>query len=295
MEAYVTPLFNDSTCPPRESPPASRSCDKLLLTIIYPCRTRPWQRKWYEHTMFRGHTLVCFEAATETTVRDAQVVVSAFMRRSGYMHGAARGKNALEVDVILLQRLRLPRTVLAGKVLVHVDDEYGATRTQLAGTGTPDDVNYCRLYAGFGRVFRPYWSKGWAALAAGPRGELRGCTTPCGLPPPRVEWTPLGWSSNWERGEGQGQQQGAEAGEGDTAAAAAGAVAAVPVPAAVPPSSARSIRVAFYGNAKHQMDRGAMLRRFEAGARTGRGACTPRSRRTPRSARATGPTTAPRC
>ena len=257
---YITQLFNDSTCP--TEPPPTRSCEQL--TIIYPCKTRPWQRKWYEETMFRGHTLVCFEAATAATVRDAQVVASAFLRRSGYMHGGLRSRNAFEVDAILLQRLRLPRTALAGKVLVHLDDEYGATRTQLAGTGTPDDVNYCRLYAGFTRVFRPYWSRGWAALAAGPHGEMRGCTVPCALPPPRVEWTPLGWSSNWERGEAaQGHNEAAVAGVGSTSTVGAAV-------AAVPPTHARSIPVAFYGNAKHQMDRGAMFRRFEAGAKTGK-------------------------
>ena len=94
----------------------------------------------------------------------------------------------LEVHKLLLPRLRLSRAALVGKVLVHVDDEYCAT-PRFDDSGMLDAQNYCRLYAGFSRVFRPYWSQGWTRLAGGARGEMRGCQMPCGLPPPRVELT----------------------------------------------------------------------------------------------------------
>ena len=79
----------------------------------------------------------------------------------------------------------------------------------------------------------------WPHLSA--QGAMVGCEpSPCGLPPPRVEWTALGWSSNWERPSAFGP-------------------APPPPPPPPPPSSGRGVPVAFYGNAKFQMNRGALL------------------------------------
>jgi len=48
------------------------------LTILYPCKRNPWQKLWWEKTIFEGHRLVCYETATALDVQDAEVVASAF-------------------------------------------------------------------------------------------------------------------------------------------------------------------------------------------------------------------------
>ena len=132
----------------------------------------------------------------------------------------------------LLGRLGLSNKEFVGKVLVHLDDEYGARnpRTEV------DWRNYCAMYVGWRHVFRNYWSEAWAARVA--RNHAMNCTALCGAtsqPGPRVEWTPLGWSANWQPGHRARR------------------------------SSKRAALIGFYGNEKYQLkpNRGALMARFE--------------------------------
>ena len=179
--------------------------------------------------MFSGHRLVCNEVATADDVHRAQVVVAAFSN--------AREKRwGWEFQKSLLQRLALGSAALAGKVLVHIDDEYGARTKPHA---TDDWSVYCSLYAGWKHVFRNYWSEGWATMVPIHSGRMN-CSALC----PnsyrmltRVEWMPLGWSANWKP-------------LGDRA---------------VSVSSRRSHFIGFYGNEKYQLrpNRAALMTRFE--------------------------------
>jgi hypothetical protein len=142
---------------------------------------------------------------------------------------------------------------LVGKVLVHLDDEYGARNPRAEA----DWHAYCALYAGWRHVFRNYWSEAWAARVA--RNHAMNCSLLCGdsggrevearapatggdsirargpSASPRVEWTPLGWSANWRPG------------------------------VRARPASERAAFVGFYGNEKYQLkpNRGPLMARFE--------------------------------
>jgi len=131
-----------------------------------------------------------------------------------------------------------------GKVLVHIDDEYGARRKQ---TET-DWAVYCSMYAGWKHVFRNYWSEAWTRMVPQPSGAASpwtpgrmNCTSLCPVNSQgmatRVEWMPLGWSANW-RPHGNRDLR---------------------------PSASRSHFIGFYGNEKYQLkpNRGALIARFE--------------------------------
>ena len=184
--------------------------------------------------MLPTYTHICYNNVTSTRlVASASIIMSAIAgKKSGY--SVATANNRLEIDY-LLDKLGLTRAVLVGKVLVHIDDEHGGSRP-----GPKDDENFCRLYSGFSRVFRPYWSQNWDRLAGGPGGRLINCTVPCGLAPPAVEWTPLGWSKNWMT------------------------TAETSPP---PPSSARGTEIAFYGNGKSRTNRISLITHFEQATR----------------------------
>ena len=156
------------------------------LTVLYECRTRLYERKWYSDTMFAGHEIVCFSKATVDDVQRAAVVVDTFVNHRDRAAG-------LSVSSLVLNRLNLPASVLYGKVLVHINDEYG-------GRPLNDKLNavYCELYAPFRWVFRTYWSSSWTQRVDG-QGHWHNCTSQvCSGAPTRVEWVPLGWSSNWQ-------------------------------------------------------------------------------------------------
>ena len=210
--------------------------------------------------MFSGHRIVCHETATEDDVHRAHVVVAAFQNAKNMDDG-------WDFQRAVLDRLKLGASVLLGKVLVHVDDEYGArTRRSLAQWRS-----YCAMYVGWRHVFRNYWSDGWSAMVG--RNHAMNCTallpscatagvgmaativTGRGSRPrhyaysgvgstgswtsPRVEWTPLGWSSNWQ-----------------------------PAVRPLRPASERGVTVGFYGNEKFKLrpNRAALMGRFERDA-----------------------------
>ena len=112
------------------------------VIVLYPCATRPMELRWYAGVIFAAHDLVCFADATAETVQRAAVVVDTFLNHRNRPAG-------LSAPVALLKRLHLESDALHGKVLVHINDEYG---------GRPLDAQlaslYCALYAPFGRVFR---------------------------------------------------------------------------------------------------------------------------------------------
>ena len=205
--------------------------------MLYPCLRSPWTRKWWEETLFAGHRIVCNEVATVDDVRDAQVLVAAFKNPRNKREG-------WEFKRSILQRLHLSDGHLSGKVLVHIDDEYGARRKQ-----TDSDWSvYCSLYSGWKHVFRNYWSEAWARMVPPSSGASSwapgrlNCTEHCpssslGVPP-RVEWMPLGWSANWRP---RGNQEPPR------------------------PTASRSHFIGFYGNEKYQLkpNRGALIARFE--------------------------------
>ena len=202
--------------------------------------------------MLAGHRVVCHEAATMDDVRRAHIVVAA-------LKNPKRVADGWEFQKSVVERLGISERELIGKVLVHLDDEYGA-RTPRSGL---EWHSYCSLYIGWRHVFRNYWSEGWSAMVG--RNHVMNCSsllsTPTGcaerasssgsdaigtaatttrpglalVPGPRVEWTPLGWSANWRPGQ------------------------------APRPPSQRSIQVGFYGNEKYQLrpNRGALIARFE--------------------------------
>ncbi len=188
--------------------------------------------------MFAGHRLVCYEDATATDVRRAQVLFGRF-------RSASRPSDGWDFDVQLLPRLGLDASALRGKVLVHLDDEYGARRPKRVSEVEPTWRTYCAMYAGWRHVFRNYWSAGWAERVG--RNHAMNCS--CGSDgggcaghgsrPPRVEWVPLGWSANWQ-----------------------------PRLPSAPPlrrSSERATVVGFYGNEKYQLrpNRASLIARFE--------------------------------
>ena len=207
--------------------------------------------------MFAGHHVVCYEAATVDDVRRAHVVVAAFKNPK-------RVGDGWEFQKSMVERLGMSSRELMGKVLVHLDDEYGA-RTPRSDS---EWHHYCALYVGWKHVFRNYWSEGWSAMVG--RNHVMNCSSLLAGPTtcantadnvassdlalgdrasrgivttnrvgsafgPRVEWTPLGWSANWQPWRG------------------------------LRPSSQRSVHVGFYGNEKYQLrpNRGALMARFE--------------------------------
>jgi hypothetical protein len=188
--------------------------------------------------MFHGHRVVCYETATAFDVRGAHVVVAAFKN-------AKRIADGWDFQSALLERLQISGKELMGKVLVHLDDEYGA-RTPRTQT---DWQAYCAMYVGWKHVFRNYWSESWSSIVG--HNHVMNCTTrvpTCQAHAqtgahsmlqrhanPRVEWAPLGWSSNWRPG------------------------------VKVRPSSQRSLKIGFYGNEKFQLrpNRGTLMKRFE--------------------------------
>lgn len=183
--------------------------------------------------MFSGHHVLCYEAATLDDVTRAQVIVAAFRNPKRILDG-------WDFPNTLLKRLGISSNALIGKVLVHLDDEYGARNPRTEA----DWRAYCAMYAGWRHVFRNYWSEAWAARVG--RNHVMNCSSTCSseVPSshgrgsavgPRVEWTPLGWSANWQSGR---QPR---------------------------PSSARSALIGFYGNEKYQLrpNRGALIARFE--------------------------------
>ena len=218
--------------------PAS-TCAKppSVLTVLYPCVRCPWPQRWWVQTMFAGHRVVCYEAATVDDVRQAHVVVAAFRTPK-------RTTDGWEFPNSLLKRLGIGGGMLVGKVLVHLDDEYGARNPRTDA----DWGAYCAMYAGWKHVFRNYWSEPWAARVS--RSHAMNCSAICpaqhasqqpvavhrnSAASPRVEWTPLGWSANWQPG--------------------------------TPPrrSSTRTSLIGFYGNEKYQLrpNRGALMAKFE--------------------------------
>ena len=172
--------------------------------------------------MFAGHELVCYEAASRHDVRRAHVLVAAFVTPKRVTDGWTFQKT-------LVARLGLDNSALVGKVLVHLDDEYGARTPRTLAEWR----SYCSLYVGWRHVFRNYWSQGWANLVG--RNHVMNCSMLCTDARPRVEWTPLGWSSNWQP-------------DGPLRT-----------------SSERTLSVGFYGNEKYQLrpNRGALIARFE--------------------------------
>ena len=101
--------------------------------------------------MFAGQEVLCYEAATAEDVRRAHVIVACFKTPKRISDGWDFAS--------LLGRLGLSNKEFVGKVLVHLDDEYGARnpRTEV------DWRNYCAMYVGWRHVFRNYWSEAWAA------------------------------------------------------------------------------------------------------------------------------------
>jgi hypothetical protein len=179
--------------------------------------------------MFAGHRVVCYETATVADVQSAQVVVAAF-------RNPKRISDGWEFPAPLLERLGISSKYLVGKVLVHLDDEYGARSPRTEA----DWQAYCALYTGWRHVFRNYWSAAWASMVG--RNHAMNCSALCAGERisslgPRVEWTPLGWSANWQPGHRPRR------------------------------SSKRGSLVGFYGNEKYQLrpNRGALMARFEKG------------------------------
>ena len=179
--------------------------------------------------MLVGHRVVCYEDATKEDVLAAHIVVAAFKTPRRMADGWSFPP--------LLEQLGLSGSALVGKVLVHLDDEYGAKTPR-----TEDNWrDYCAMYAGWRHVFRNYWSESWVSRVG--RNHAMNCSCDAGASVhggghagPRVEWTPLGWSANWQ-------------------------------PGAKPRRASRRTSgfIGFYGNEKFQLkpNRGALMGRFE--------------------------------
>jgi len=192
--------------------------------------------------MFQGHHVLCYEAATVNDVRRAHVVIAAF-------RNPKRTNDGWDFPTSLLRPLGIGSEMLVGKVLIHLDDEYGARNPRT----NADWRAYCAMYAGWKHVFRNYWSEPWSTRVRA--NHAMNCSFICSSdaqsqrstmqPPPhgrvnsavspRVEWTPLGWSANWQTGR------------------------------RLPRASKRSVLIGFYGNEKYQLrpNRGALMARFE--------------------------------
>ena len=230
------------------------------FAVLYPCSSRPFERRWYSDTIFAGHEIVCFSKATIEDVRRAAVLVDSFVNHRNRPEG-------LSVKSLLLKRLGLPYDVMRGKVLVHINDEYGGRPLNDRLTAV-----YCDLYAPFAWVFRTYWCKSWNHLID-VQGHWHNCTSQaCGSGggPTRVEWVPLGWSANWfaQRARYPGMAA-------PTATAGAAAPPAASIPSAVgpsrfPASSQRTAFVGFYGNEKAKTHRGRLIAFFEQKTKVGR-------------------------
>ena len=95
------------------------------FAVLYPCSSRPFERRWYSDTIFAGHEIVCFSKATIEDVRRAAVLVDSFVNHRNRPEG-------LSVKSLLLKRLGLPYDVMRGKVLVHINDEYGGRPLNLS-------------------------------------------------------------------------------------------------------------------------------------------------------------------
>ena len=209
----------------RSREPTAATTQHQRLTVLYPCRRCVYQRRWWEHTIFAGHRVLCHEAATAEDVRAAEVVAASFVNPK-------RSADGWELQKTLLDRLGLSGRALVGKVLVHLDDEYGARTPRVPA----DWVTYCSLYAGWRHVFRNYWSQSWSSMVG--RRHAMNCSKLVDTTAafnPKVEWTPLGWSSNWEPGRPWR------------------------------PTSRRALSVGFYGNEKYQLrpNRATLIARFE--------------------------------
>jgi hypothetical protein len=188
--------------------------------------------------MFSEQRMVCYEKATADDVRQAHVVVAAF-------RNPKRIADGWDFQPTLLERLQIGGNELIGKVLVHLDDEYGARTPRTEA----DWHAYCAMYVGWKHVFRNYWSESWSSIVG--HNHVMNCTQRVPVcqgvalggshtilqrhANPRVEWTPLGWSSNWKPGF-------------------------VPQPA-----SRRLLKIGFYGNEKFQLrpNRAMLMKRFE--------------------------------
>lgn len=195
------------------------------LAVLYGCSTRLYERKWYFDTIFAGHEIVCFSKATVEDVQRAAVLVDTFANHRNRAAG-------LSVSSLVLKRLNLPASVLHGKVLVHINDEYGGRPLNDKLTAV-----YCELYAPFRWVFRSYWSSSWTRLIDG-QGHWHNCTSQvCTGAPTRVEWVPLGWSSNWQPRH--------------------------TVASRFVASSERRAFIGFYGNEKAKTHRGKLIAMFE--------------------------------
>ena len=204
---------------------AAKVAPQPRLTVLYECRTRLYERKWYFDTMFAGHEIVCFSKATVDDVQRAAVLVDTFVNHRNRAAG-------LSVSSLVLNRLNLPASVLHGKVLVHINDEYG-------GRPLNDKLSavYCELYAPFRWVFRTYWSSSWTQRVDG-QGHWHNCTSQvCSGAPTRVEWVPLGWSSNWQPRHTVARR--------------------------FVVSSERRAFIGFYGNEKAKTHRGKLIAMFE--------------------------------
>lgn len=113
--------------------------------------------------MFAGHRVVCHEAATRRDVRSAHILVAAFQNPK-------RIEDGWDFQRALLDRLGLERAELVGKVLVHLDDEYGARTPRKFAQWR----SYCAMYVGWRHVFRNYWSEGWSAIVG--RNHAMNCS-----------------------------------------------------------------------------------------------------------------------
>ena len=256
---------------------ASATGPTSKLHVLYPCKKGVWQRQWYTNSFFEGSQLVCYDAATEADVWRADVIVAGFANPH-------KPKAGLSSHTDLFPRLGLQpeeaklRRALRQKVLVHIDDEYGARTPMIAAQAE----EMCRQYSPWGIVYRNYWSnaihsffgddgawrlghnctappaahaakKGEKASVASVHSSLVDATSvrctdqaaaggdgsPLYAPRP-VGWVPLGWSSNWAK-----QPQPVSSDE-----------------LATPLASQRAIYVGFYGNEKYKLHRGRLLTHF---------------------------------
>ena len=203
----------------------SAAAPQFRLTVLYECSKRLYERKWYFNTIFAEHEIICFSKASVDDVQRAAVIVDTFLNHRN------RGAG-LSVSSLVLKRLKLPNEVLRGKVLVHINDEYGGRPLNDRFTAI-----YCELYATFRLVFRTYWSSSWSRLVDR-QGHWHNCTSQvCSGGPTRVEWVPLGWSSNWQPRNTLARRLVA--------------------------SSERRAFIGFYGNEKAKTHRGKLISMFE--------------------------------
>ena len=281
------------------------------LHVLYPCRRHTWQRRWYVDTFFAGAVFVCDTEATIADLWRANIVVSAYENARDLGRGFQTEALFVRLGVADTPRLR---RALARKVLVHIDDEYGArSRMPIALA-----ESLCRLYSPWGAVYRNYWSDAIhsffgedgarrlgpnctaAATATAPLtiGSFNGpvaaapkkllCNTVDAAPPARdaapfyrptaVGWVPLGWSSSWReqharaapldspKAESEEESSNAPRETGDGGEFGGRAGGAGGRLDGVPPASARSTLVGFYGNAKFKLNRGRLIASFSTAA-----------------------------